>query len=98
MPKLDIDLATGVNALSFDTVCLGHSNVASSGVCPEDGVPREMEGYSYLLARGAGEGKITAKSFQVQFMGSYNPRIVFAHRGGEYVKPSEVFGTGGYYK
>ncbi|MDO5321695.1 MAG: hypothetical protein Q4F39_04850 [Bacteroidia bacterium] len=96
--KLDIDLTTGAPAISFDTVCLGHSNVASSEVYPEDGVPTSMEGYSYLLARGAGGNKITAQSFQVQFVGSYNPRIIFAHRGGYYVKPSEVFGTGVYYK
>ena len=96
--KLDIDLTTGAPAISFDTVCLGHSNVASSEVYPEDGVPTSMEGYSYLLARGAGGNKITAQSFQVQFVGSYNPRIIFAHRGGYYVKPSDVFGTGVYYK
>jgi hypothetical protein len=96
--KLDIDLSTGAPAISFDTVCLGHSNVASSEVYPEDGVPTSMEGFSYVLARGANGTKITAQSYQVQFIGSYNPRIVLAHRGGYYVKPSEVFGTGVYYK
>ena len=96
--KLDIDLSTGAPAISFDTVCLGHSNVASSEVYPEDGVPTSMEGFSYVLARGANGTRITAQSYQVQFIGSYNPRIVLAHRGGYYVKPSEVFGTGVYYK
>lgn len=96
--KLDIDLSTGAPAISFDTVCLGHSNVASSEVYPEDGVPTSMEGFSYVLARGANGTKITAQSYQVQFIGSYNPRIILAHRGGYYVKPSEVFGTGVYYK
>lgn len=96
--KLDIDLSTGAPAISFDTVCLGHSNVASSEVYPEEGVPTSMEGFSYVLARGANGTKITAQSYQVQFIGSYNPRIVLAHRGGYYVKPSEVFGTGVYYK
>lgn len=96
--KLDIDLSTGAPAISFDTVCLGHSNVASSEVYPEEGVPTSMEGFSYVLARGANGTKITAQSYQVQFIGSYNPRIILAHRGGYYVKPSEVFGTGVYYK
>ena len=96
--KLDIDLSTGAPAISFDTVCLGHSNVASSEVYPEEGVPTSMEGFSYVLARGANGTKITAQSYQVQFIGSYNPSIVLAHRGGYYVKPSEVFGTGVYYK
>ncbi len=96
--KLDVDFTTGAPAISFDTVCLGHSNVASSEVYPEEGVPTSMEGFSYLLARGASDNKITAQSFQVQFVGSYNPRIIFAHRGGYYVKPSEVFGAGPYYK
>lgn len=96
--KLDIDLSTGAPAISFDTVCLGHSNVASSEVYPEEGVPTSMEGFSYVLARGANGTKITAQSYQVQFIGSYNPRIVLAHRGGYYVKPSEVFGIGVYYK
>jgi len=95
--KLDVDLTTAAPAIAFDTVCLGHSNVASSEVYPEDGVPREMEGFSYILARGSDGNRVTAQSFQVQFIGSYNPRIVFAHRGGYYVKPSEVFGTGVYF-
>lgn len=95
--KLDVDLTTAAPAISFDTVCLGHSNVASSEVYPEGGVPTSMDGFSYILARGASDSKITAQSYQVQFISSYNPRIIFAHRGGYYVKPSEVFGTGVYF-
>lgn len=96
--KLDVDFTTGAPAISFDTICLGHSNVASSEVYPEDGIPISMEGSCYVLGRGAGEGKISAQSYQVQFFSSYDPRIVFAHRGGDYIKPSEVFGAGPYYK
>ena len=96
--KLNVDFTTGAPAISFDTICLGHSNVASSEVYPEDGIPISMEGSCYVLGRGAGEGKISAQSYQVQFFSSYDPRIVFAHRGGDYIKPSEVFGAGPYYK
>ena len=96
--KLDMDLSTGAPAMALDSICLGHSNVASSEIYPDEPLAADMNGYSYMLARGASENKITAQSFQVQFVNWGDHRIVVAHRGGYYVKPSEVFGTGVYYK
>ena len=96
--KLDMDFSTGAPAMALDSLCLGHSNVASSEIYPDEPLASDMNGFSYVLARGAGEGKVTAQSYQVQFVNWGDHRIVVAHRGGYYVKPSEVFGTGVYYK
>lgn len=96
--KLDMDLSTGAPAMALDSICLGHSNVASSEIYPDEPLAADMDGFSYMLARGASEDKITAQSFQIQFVNWGEHHIVVAHRGGYYVKPSEVFGTGVYYK
>ena len=95
---IDVDFSTGAPVVQFDAMCLGHSNVASSEVYLEDDLPEELRGTSWALGRGNGEdGKIVAQSYVMWLYGSSygDPaRIVFAHRGGYYVKPTEVFGPG----
>ncbi|MBR5431015.1 MAG: hypothetical protein IK119_01375 [Bacteroidales bacterium] len=96
--SIDVDFSTGSPVVQFDAMCLGHSNVASSEVYLEDDLPTELRGTSWVLGRGNGEdGKLTAQSYIIWLYGaSYGDpaRIVFAHRGGYYVKPTEVLGPG----
>ena len=96
--SIDVDFSTGSPVIQFDAMCLGHSNVASSEVYLEDDLPAELRGTSWALGRGNGEdGKLVAQSYVMWLYGaSYGDpaRIVFAHRGGYYVKPTEVFGPG----
>ena len=96
--ECDVDFSTGSPVISFDTVCLGHSNVASSEAYLEEDLPADCIGTSMALARGMGEGNagLAAQSYIIwlrnsSWDGSY---ITFAHRGGYYVKPTEVFGPG----
>ena len=95
---IDVDFSTGSPVVQFDAMCLGHSNVASSEVYLEDDLTEELRGTSWALGRGNGEdGKIVVQSYVMWLYGSSygDPaRIVFAHRGGYYVKPTEVFGPG----
>ena len=95
---IDVDFSTGSPVIQFDAMCLGHSNVASSEVYLVDDLPTELRGTSWALGRGNGEdGKLVAQSYVMWLYGaSYGDpaRIVFAHRGGYYVKPTEVFGPG----
>ena len=96
--SIDVDFSTGSPVIEFDAMCLGHSNVASSEAYLEDDLPVELRGTSWALGRGNGEdGKLTAQSYIIWLYGaSYGDpaRIVFAHRGGYYVKPTEVLGPG----
>ena len=95
---IDVDFSTGSPVIQFDAMCLGHSNVASSEVNLEDDLPTELQGTSWALGRGNGEdGKIVAQSYVMWLYGARygDPaKITFAHRGGMYVKPTEVFGPG----
>ena len=96
--SIDVDFSSGGPVVFSDAMCLGHSNVASSEVYLEDDLPEELRGTSWALGRGNGEdGKLVAQSYVMWLYGSSygDPaRIVFAHRGGYYVKPTEVFGPG----
>ena len=96
--SIDVDFSSGSPVVQYDVMCLGHSNVASSEVYLEDDLPTELRGTSWALGRGNGEdGKLVAQSYVMWLYGaSYGDpaRIVFAHRGGYYVKPTEVFGPG----
>ena len=96
--SIDVDFSTGAPVVQYDAMCLGHSNVASSEVYLEDDLPTELRGTSWALGRGNGEdGKLVAQSYVIWLYGaSYGDpaRIVFAHRGGYYVKPTEVIGPG----
>ena len=96
--SIDVDFSTGAPVIQFDSVCLGHSNVASSEVLLDQDLPDELAGTSWALARGNGEdGKLCVQSYTIWLRKSWygDPAyITFAHRGGTYVKPSEVFGPG----
>ena len=96
--ECDVDFSTGSPVISFDTVCLGHSNVASSEAYLEDVLPADCIGTSMALARGMGEGNagLAAQSYIIWLRNSSwdGSSITFAHRGGYYVKPTEVFGPG----
>ena len=57
--ECDVDFSTGAPVISFDAVCLGHSNVASSYAYPEEEIPEECVGTSMALGRGMGDGNAT---------------------------------------
>lgn len=66
---LDMDFSTNAPVIYFDTVCLGHSNVASSEAILDKELPEELIGLSYALARGMGEdGSLHPQSYQIQSM------------------------------
>ena len=97
---LDMDFSTNAPVIYFDTVCLGHSNVASSEVILDKELPEELIGLSYALARGMGEeGDLHPQSYQIQsIVWRQKTELHFMHRGGKYVKPTEVFGPGVFYQ
>ena len=96
--ECDVDFSTNAPVISFDAVCLGHSNVASSEAYLEDELPADCVGTSMALARGMGTGNagLAAQSYIIWLRNSSwdGSSITFAHRGGYYVKPTEVFGPG----
>ena len=98
--SLDMDFSTAAPVIYYDTVCLGHSNIASSEVMLDKRLPDELIGYSYALARGMGEnGDLHPQSFQMQTINwTQKGKINFMHRGGKYIKPTEVFGPGVFYQ
>lgn len=87
--ECDVDFSTGAPVISFDTVCLGHSNVASSEAYLEDELPADCVGTSMALARGMGEGNagLAAQSYIIWLRNSSwdGSSITFAHRGGYYM-------------
>jgi len=97
---LDMDYSTNAPVIYFDTVCLGHSNIASSEAILDKKLPDELIGLSYALARGMGEeGDLHPQSYQIQATNwSNKAELHFMHRGGKYVKPTEVFGPGVFYQ
>lgn len=97
---MDIDFSTDAPVIYFDTVCLGHSNVASSEAILDKALPDELIGLSYVLARGMGEdGSLHPQSYQIQTVNwNRKTEIHFMHRGGKYIKPTEVFGPGVFYQ
>lgn len=96
--ECDVDFSTGAPVISFDAVCLGHSNVASSYAYLEEELPADCIGTSWALGRGIGEGNcaLAAQTYTVWLRNDRwdGTNICFAHRGGYYVKPTEVFGPG----
>ena len=96
---IDVDYSTNSPVIYYDTVCLGHSNVASSEVVLDQELPSDLIGLSYALARGMGEdGSLHPQSYQIQATTFRRKTTLhFMHRGGKYIKPSEVFGTGVFY-
>lgn len=97
---LDMDFSTNAPVIYFDTVCLGHSNVASSEAILDKELPEELIGLSYALARGMGEdASLHPQSYQIQSMvWRQKTELHFMHRGGKYIKPTEVFGPGIFYQ
>lgn len=97
---MDIDFSTDVPVIYFDTVCLGHSNVASSNAILDKELPAELVGLSYALARGMGEdGSLHPQSYQIQTTNwNRKTEIHFMHWGGKYIKHTEVFGPGVFYQ
>ena len=97
---LDMDFSTNAPVIYFDTVCLGHSNVASSEAILDKELPEELIGLSYALACGMGEdGSLHPQSYQIQSMvWRQKTELHFMHRGGKYIKPTEVFGPGIFYQ
>ena len=93
---IDVDYSTGANVINYDAVCLGHSNVASSKVKLENLFPQELTGYSYAVGRGMGtDGSLNPQSYEILASNSGGEAtITFMHRGGYYIKPTEVFGPG----
>ena len=95
---LDVDFSTGAPVVQFDSVCLGHSNVASSYAYLDQDLPADCVGTSMALGRGMGDGNcaLAAQSYIIWLRNSSweGANICFAHRGGYYVKPTEVFGPG----
>ena len=94
--SLDVDFSTNAPCVYFDTVCLGHSNVASSEVVLDQPLPSECIGICMAFARGMGvDGSLHPQSYEIQSINySSGTEIHFMHRGGKYIKPSEVFGPG----
>ena len=94
--SLDVDYSTNAPCVYFDTVCLGHSNVASSEVILDQPLPSECIGICMAFARGMGEdGSLHPQSYEIQATNfSSETKINFMHRGGKYIKPTEVFGPG----
>ena len=81
------------NKITMDDI-----NVASSEAYLEDELPSDCVGTSMALARGMGTGNagLAAQSYIIWLRNSSwdGSSITFAHRGGYYVKPTEVFGPG----
>ena len=97
---IDVDYSTNAPVVNFNAVCLGYSNVAASKAYLEENLPSELLGISYALGRGMGEdGSIHPQSYQIQTTNfSRKTSINFNHRGGAYIKPTEVFGPGIFYQ
>lgn len=93
---IDVDYSTNAPVINYETVCLGHGNEASSKVVLEDVFPSDLLGISYALARGLGQdGSIHPQSYQIKSSADNNRTAIhFMHRGGAYIKPTEVFGPG----
>lgn len=97
---IDVDYSTNAPVVNFNAVCLGYSNMAASKAYLEENLPSELLGISYALGRGMGEdGSIHPQSYEIQSTNfSRKTSINFNHRGGAYIKPTEVFGPGIFYQ
>lgn len=92
--SFNLETTTGGCAVAVDAMCLGHSNVASSEVVVNEALTALSGCQMYALGRSADGTKINAQSYivYVSISGS-TTKLTFAHRGGYYAKPTEVFGA-----
>lgn len=92
----NLDFSTGAPVVNHEAVLLGHSNVASSEIVLEEKLDDALLGTSLCIGRGAGEdGNMTPQSYSVRLNNYSNEtKLTYSHRGGRYMKPTEVFGPG----
>ena len=92
----NLDFSTGAPVVNHEAVLLGHSNIASSEIVLEEMLDAELIGTSLCIGRGAGEdGNIKPQSYIVWLNNSSGAaKLTYGHRGGDYVRPTEVFGPG----
>ena len=98
--SIDVDYSTNAPVINYNTVCLGQRNIASSEAYLKDPLPVELNGRAFALARGAREdGSLIPQTYLIQtYTSSGVTKISFNHRGGKYIKPTEVFGPGVFYQ
>ena len=92
---LDFELSPGSAICSADAILYGDNNVASTTFVLKKAPKNFIEGKAMILARGTAEGDYSPQTFLIELLewiGDYE--ISFKHRGGHYVKPSEVHTTG----
>ena len=92
---LDFELSPGSAICSADAILYGDNNVASTTFVLKKAPKNFIEGKAMILARGTTEGDYSPQTFLIELLkwiGDYE--ISFKHRGGHYVKPSEVHTTG----
>ena len=92
---LDFELSPGSAICSADAILYGDNNVASTTFVLKKAPKNFIEGKAMVLARGTAEGDYSPQTFLIELLkwiGDYE--ISFKHRGGHYVKPSEVHTTG----
>ena len=92
----NLDFSTAAPVINHEAVLLGHSNVASSEVVLEEPLDASTIGTSFCVGRGAGvDGNLKPQSYIVYMSNFRNETtLTYGHRGGQYVKPTEVFGPG----
>ena len=95
----NLDFSTGAPVVNHEAVLLGHDNVASSEIVLEEMLDKDILGTSFCIGRGAGEdGSIKPQSYIVWMNNTAGKtKLTYGHRGGGYVKPTEVFGPGVFY-
>lgn len=99
MPSFDMEMEGGSGAFSVSVDYQGENGVASAKVefdkLPE-GIPQFN---SYVFGRGCYQDYIdyrySPQTYVAWCRGSkYGASLTFAHRGGHYTKPCEIFGSG----
>ena len=95
-----LDYSTGGPVVQHDAVLLGHSNVASSVVKYPEKLDAALLVRSMCAGRGCGEdGNLKPQSYVVTMYNSWDgTEVSYSHRGGDYRKPTEVFGPGVIYQ
>ena len=99
MPSFDMEMEGGSGAFSVSVDYQGENGVASASVEFDklpDGIPQFN---SYVFGRGCYqdyvEYRYSPQTYVAWCRGSkYSASLTFAHRGGHYTKPCEIFGSG----